>query len=48
MSFKNFSSSQATSSNDKPDDKMKPAPADSEPAEQPAEKQDEAAPAQKS
>lgn len=48
MSFKNISISQATPSNDKPDDKTKTAPAGSEPAAQPAKKQDEAAPAQKS
>jgi hypothetical protein len=48
MSFKNFSASQAAPSNDKPDDKTKAAPAGGEPAAQPAKKQDEAAPAQKS
>jgi hypothetical protein len=48
MSFKKFSASQATPNNDKPDDKTKTAPAVGEPAAQPAKKQDEAAPAQKS
>jgi hypothetical protein len=48
MSFKNFSASQAAPSKDKPDDKTKAASASGEPAAQPAEKQDEAAPAQKS
>jgi hypothetical protein len=48
MSFKKFSASQATPSNDKPDDKTKAAPAVGEPAAQPAKKEDEAAPAQKS
>ncbi len=43
MSYKKFSASQATPSNDKPEDKTK-----AEPAAQPAKKQDEAAPAQKS
>jgi hypothetical protein len=44
MSFKNFSASQAAPSNDK----TKVAPAVGEPAAQPAKKQDEVAPAQKS
>lgn len=48
MSFKNFSASQAAPSNDKPDDKTKAAPAGGEPVAQPAKKQDDAAPAQKS
>ncbi|HSR56276.1 MAG TPA: hypothetical protein VLN73_08535 [Alphaproteobacteria bacterium] len=48
MSFKKFSTSQAAASDDKPDDKTKTASADGEPAAQPAKKQHEAAPAQKS
>jgi hypothetical protein len=48
MSFKNFSSPKAASSNDKPDDKTKAAPAGGEPAAQPTKKHDEATPAQKS
>lgn len=48
MSFKNFSTSHAVPSNDKPDDKTKTPPAGDEPTSQPAEKHDEAAPAQKS
>lgn len=48
MFFKNFSISQSAPSNDKPQDETKTAPAVGQPAAQPAEKQDEAAPVQKS
>lgn len=48
MSFKNFSASQAAPGNDKPEDKAKTAPAVDAPAAEPARKQDESAPAQKS
>jgi len=48
MSFKKFSASQAAPSNDTPDDKTKSAPVVGEPAAEPAKKEDEAAPAQKS
>lgn len=49
MSFKNFSLSQAASSNDKQGDKIKTAPSVNQPAAEPEKKkQDEVAPAQKS
>lgn len=47
MSFKNFSVSQDTPSDDQQDDKTK-VPAVDEPGPQPAKKQDEVAPEQKS
>ncbi|MCR9254463.1 MAG: hypothetical protein NXI16_00010 [Alphaproteobacteria bacterium] len=48
MSFNKFSVSQTAQSNEKPDDKTKSAPVVGEPAAEPAKKEDEAAPAQKS
>jgi len=48
MSFKKFSASQAAPSNGKPDEKKKASPAGGEAAAQPAKKQNEAAPLQKS
>lgn len=48
MSFNKFSTSQTATSEDNSGDKKKVAPAVGEPAIQPAPKQDEAAPEQKS
>lgn len=48
MSFKSFSTSQGTPSAGKPGDKPTTAPAVDETGPQPAKKQDDAAPAQKS